>query len=315
MKINLKGTRRGLALLTVLWTLTLLSVIAASFSLLTRSDIDRARNAVDNARAEAFADAGVYRAIHQLSQRRTEDTEDAWAADGAVHQFPFLDGSVRVSITDEAAKVDLNNAPDQLLRGLFLAQGIDLNEADALVDAIVDFRDPDDLRRLHGAEDADYLAAGVAHDAKDQPFEAVEELMQVIGMSASLYRRVAPHLTVHIQAATINPASARREVLLALPGANEAEIDAYLRSRNEATPGNRSILTLPGDGAGQLLSQDDRASVVMITAEGRPPGGGVFVRKAVVTLDTGGDRPFTIRTWQRGSAVDLLPPTDTEPGE
>ena len=307
MKNKLKGNRRGLALLAVLWTLTLLSVIAASFSMQTRSDIDRACNAVDNARAEAFADAGVYRAVHELLQPRTED---AWAADSTVHEFPFLDGAVRVSIIDEAAKVDLNSAPDELLRGLLLVEGVDLDDADALVDAIVDFRDPDDLRRLHGAEDADYLAAGMAHDAKDQPFEAVEELMQVIGMSAPLYERLAPHITVHSEAGTINPASARREVLLALPGVNEADIDAYLQSRAAEIPGNLTILTFPGAGAAELLARSNRASVVMIIAEGRPPDGGVFVRKAVVDLDTRDQPPFTIRTWQRGSAADLLPPVD-----
>jgi len=39
----------------VLWTLLLLSLIAASFLALTRGEIGVARNAVDNARAEALA--------------------------------------------------------------------------------------------------------------------------------------------------------------------------------------------------------------------------------------------------------------------
>ncbi len=54
---------RGIALVVVLWTLLLLSLIAASFLALTRGEIGVARNAVDNARAEALADAGVHRAV------------------------------------------------------------------------------------------------------------------------------------------------------------------------------------------------------------------------------------------------------------
>ena len=50
---------RGLALVTVLWVLVLLALIAASFTLTTRTEVNLARNLVDNAKAEALADAGV----------------------------------------------------------------------------------------------------------------------------------------------------------------------------------------------------------------------------------------------------------------
>ncbi len=53
--------RRGIALVVVLWTLLLLSLIAAGFIAVTRTELRLARNALDNARAEALADAGVYR--------------------------------------------------------------------------------------------------------------------------------------------------------------------------------------------------------------------------------------------------------------
>ena len=56
----------GIALVVVLWTLLLLSLIAAGFLALTRTEVHLARNALDNARAEALADAGVYRGIQAL---------------------------------------------------------------------------------------------------------------------------------------------------------------------------------------------------------------------------------------------------------
>ncbi len=303
MSIREKGTRRGLALLAVLWTLTLLSVIAASFTTQTRSDVDRARNAAANAQAEALADAGVYRAMHELLR---SDDEETWDADGAVHEFEFAGGLVRVTVFDEGAKIDLNDAPDDLLHGLFVVAGLDEDEADAFVDAVVDFRDTDDLRRLHGAEDDDYVAAGLEHDAKDRRFEAVEELMQVLGMTAGLYDRVAPHLTVHSQNATVDPATAAREVLLAVPGADEAAIDAYLQSRINTAPADRGIPALPGAGA--ILSTNSPGAVFTIVAEGRPSQGGVFVRKAIVSLEPRNTPPYTFRSWQRGGATDLLPP-------
>ncbi len=51
--------QRGLALVVVLWVLVLLSLIAASFTLTTRTEVNVTRNLIDNAKAEALADAGV----------------------------------------------------------------------------------------------------------------------------------------------------------------------------------------------------------------------------------------------------------------
>ncbi len=63
---------RGLALVTVLWVLVLLSLVAASFTRTIRTEINLTRNLIDNAEAEALADAGVYRAIHELLSPQSE---------------------------------------------------------------------------------------------------------------------------------------------------------------------------------------------------------------------------------------------------
>jgi general secretion pathway protein K len=47
-----------------------------------------------------------------------------------------------------------------------------------LVDAILDWRDEDDLHLVNGAEDPDYKAAGLPYGAKDGPFDSLEELQQ-----------------------------------------------------------------------------------------------------------------------------------------
>ncbi len=49
------GASRGLALVTVLWVLVLLSLVAASFTYTARTEINLARNQIDNAEAEALA--------------------------------------------------------------------------------------------------------------------------------------------------------------------------------------------------------------------------------------------------------------------
>ncbi len=342
------GSRRGLALVTVLWVLMLLALIAASFTRTTRTEVNLTRNLIENAEAEALANAGVYRAVLALLAPQTEGLIDAgmeslirlgaenpavarrrieqdlraeleagnlapeaaeaftetWRVDGTVYAWAFGGGEVRISIQDEGGKIDLNRAPDELLRGLFLAAtwtgpdgeilGLDQSAADALVDAIRDFADADDLKRLNGAEDRDYEAAGLPWGAKDAAFTAVEELQQVLGMNAPLYEAVAPALTVHTGSQGIDAKSAPREVLMALPGSEAEAVVAPLAARAEAPVGAGPAF-LGAEG----LSTRSRRRVYTIHAEARAPGGAVFAREVVVRLG-GGARGFRIEAWKQG---------------
>ncbi|MEE8272388.1 MAG: hypothetical protein V3R98_11745 [Alphaproteobacteria bacterium] len=178
--------QRGVALIAVLWTVALLSLMAMAFLAETRSHANLTRNLLENAKAEALADAGVYRAVAGLLDA---DFITGWRADGTVYTLAMGEGEVRITIADEGGKIDLNRAPDALLAGLFGALGVPEGEAAPLVDAIADFRDGDALRRAAGAEDADYAAAGRAWGAKDAPFESVAELQQVLGIDRALRHR------------------------------------------------------------------------------------------------------------------------------
>ncbi len=112
------GGRRGLALVVVLWVLVLLSLIAASFTRATRTEVNVTRNLVDNAKAEALAEAGVYLAILALLD---PDPAQRPRPDGTPWKVAFGGAEITVSVQDEGGKIDLNHAPDELLRGLLLA--------------------------------------------------------------------------------------------------------------------------------------------------------------------------------------------------
>ena len=269
--------QRGIALITVLWGVALLSVLATAFVADTRTQSTLTRNLAENAKAEALADAGVYRAIDRLL---TFDLVAAWRADGTVYRIELGEGVV--TATDESGKIDLNRSPDMVLSGLFRTQGVDPEMAAALIDAIRDFADRDGERRPVGAEDDDYAAAGQPWGAKDAPFESVAELQQVLGMPRDLFERVAPYLTVHSGRAQVNPATASRAVLLTMPGLTEQQVDALLTRRDVPGQQVRSI-----------------GSAFTVRAEARTRGGGVFIREAIV--QRGADRrdPYHIREWRR----------------
>ena len=303
------GSARGIALIVVLWGVTLLAVVAASFTTTTRTETKLARNLLDNAKARALADAGAQRAVLALLNPQSDGMEDLlpagegnWWLDGVPRRFRFGDGEVWVSVQDEGGKIDLNRAPDDLLRGLFRSVGLDEDKANALVDAIADFRDADDLRRLNGAEDDDYRAAGLPWGAKDRPFEAVEELERVFGMTPRLYRAVASFLTVHSARGKIDLMSAPREVLLAVPGVDAGEVDALLAARAaiEGPIGREPLPLLTG--ARGYFSMSGRR-VFTVRAEAHTESGAVFVREAVVRLTRDPAKPFRFLAWRQGRST------------
>jgi hypothetical protein len=58
-----------------------------------------------------------------------------WIADGREHVLAYGESRIRVSVQDEAGKIDINAAPDALLHGLLRSVGVDGVSASRLVDA------------------------------------------------------------------------------------------------------------------------------------------------------------------------------------
>lgn len=223
-----EGRRRagGVALVGVLWLLVLLSLIVLNLSSGSRTELQLAGNARQAASARHVAEAGGNWGIWSLLQANTS----GWLADGSVRSLE-LDGiRVDVALFDEQGKIDLNEADPQLLQGLFESVGLDERTALAQVDAILDWRDEDSLVRAQGAEEEQYLAAGLPPPG-NRRFRRLEELRQVLGIDEMLYQQVLPALTLYSNKAEVNPLVAPREVLLALPGISADSIDRFIEER------------------------------------------------------------------------------------
>ena len=270
--------QRGIALVMVLWVLILLGLVAASFLRETRLSTGIARNASENAKAEALAEAGIYRAMLGLA----DGDVTAWRVDGTPYRFALGDGTVVVRVQDEGGKVDLNLAPPLLLQGLLQTTGVEANAARNLLDAIVDFRDPDGSRLPGGAEDPEYAAAGRDGGAKDAPFDAKEELLQVLGIDHVLYDAIAPYVTVHSQRGRIDLMTAPPLLLQAVP---------------DLTPQQREQIM--ADRTSGEAPQTARVSVATVRVEATTLGGGRFIREAVIERGRGGRQPFTILDWRQ----------------
>jgi general secretion pathway protein K len=283
--------QRGIALVLALWLTVMLTVIASGFAFSMRSEALAARNMISLAQARAAADGAIERTVFELSRGSTPDT---WKRDGVVHTWKEGDIALAASGTDEAAKIDLNMAGEVLLRSLFLnVGGADADLAAHIADAIQDWRDADDLTRPNGAEEADYRAAGLKYKPANAPFETVTELARVMGVTPAIYGRVADSLTVFSRQAGINPATASRTVLLALPNATPEVVDAFLSQRDDALKANLPVPPFP-------LAQGFAAGagpVWRVRAQATMPDGVTFAREAVVTPSGDLRRPLITLAW------------------
>jgi len=178
----------------VLWLLVLLTVIAASHARVVRTETRLASNHVEAGKARSLAEAGAHHAILELLVR---DAAQRWPVNGSVRQVRYTDGLVAIAIRDTSGLIDINTAQPVLLETVLAALDVEPDRRRALVDATLDWRDKDHLRRLNGAEDDDYRRAGLRWAARDGAFSTVEELRYVLGMTNPLFERLAPYLTVH----------------------------------------------------------------------------------------------------------------------
>ena len=285
--------QRGIALILVLWLTILLTVMGGSFAYGMRNEALAARNSLSLAQARALADGAIYRTAFELMRPRT--LADVWSADGTVHVWDENGSRVAVNALDESGKIDLNTAPDGLIKGLLqTAAEVDDDTAARLVDVIGDWKDTDDLRRPNGAEAPDYQAAGLNYKPANAPFEAVAELQRVLGMTPAIYGRIADSLTVHSRMAGINPAFASRTVLLAVPGATPEIVDTYIAKRRDALAAKLPAPPFPIAGiVGATLN------LWRIRAEVTTADGVTFAREAVVRQ---GDRRrlLSFLEWQEG---------------
>lgn len=279
----------------VMWVLALLTVMALSLTTTQRTQSALTANQIDAARFRAQADAVLNLvALNLLSTPflAPEDSSTVWVPDGEPRQLQLGGARLELRLFDEAARLNLNSIPrEQLATLIELAQGeegFDEVQRDQLADAILDWRDPDDLVRLNGAEDPDYFAAERPFGARDGPFRSVDELQQVLGMTPALYRRLAPHLTVADTGQRVSTTYASAEVLAVTQGLLLENARQLVRERDQPLFDEAMQAATPADRGGPLY----RAQV----SQGGADGGRTM--QALLRVPGERGRPFQI-LWRR----------------
>jgi len=256
-----RNRQGGFALIIVLWTLVLITLIVTQLSVMGRTQLQISQNLGAAQAAQDDADGAIYQAMWHL----TDPSPQRWVADG--HEYP-LGRTVLVQSTDEAGKIDLNASSAELLQSLLQSAGADTRTAATVAHNIVDWRHPNaDPTKLANL----YRSAGRSYAPPQAPFETVEELGLVLGVTPPLLRLLMPHLTIW------HPTD---------PDPTVAD-PVVLQAMREKT-GNAAVVRPAADAPLRVLT---------LIAMATEPSGAQFTRRAVVSQTQGG--MWRILDWSR----------------
>jgi general secretion pathway protein K len=230
----MKNPQSGIALLVVLWILTILMVMVFSFSVMTRGETYGLRAFKEGMENKFLAEAGINRGILEIifrsvnqNQSVTLTGKELWRLDGTPYDIPVGSESYRVRIIAETGKIALNSLTDIsgiVLKNLLINQGVAPESADIIVDSILDWKDGDDLHRLSGAESDYYMSLPNPYNARNANFETPEELILVRGITPEILygngqkKGMINFLSISSATNQISINAAPKEVLLAIPG-------------------------------------------------------------------------------------------------
>jgi general secretion pathway protein K len=250
MQEVMKDSQKGVALLIVLWVITILMVTVLSFALMIRAETYGALIYRDRLEKQFLAEAGIERGIAEVvyrlvNRRQTVILEgrEIWKVDGTSYAGRMGKGAYKVRIFDETGKISLNGlteASSIVLKNLLVNMKVSPERADVITDSILDWKDEDNLHRLSGAEDDYYLSLPHPYKARNSNFENLEELLLVKGMTPDIFygtdakKGLIHFLSLHNNTGLINLNAAPREVLTALPGMDSAQADQLIQLRETA---------------------------------------------------------------------------------
>src|SRR5712671_2865132 len=285
--MTIGNPRRGMVLLTVLWTIALLSALAMAAAVSFRGFAGVAAVGRDRVQGDALLTAGLEIAAGTVASLGDQPlTEREVTVDLAT-------GSVRARFSDEGGRIDVGKAPAAVLASLLRFVGAPEQEAQGVAQRIVEWR------RRNTARPADAGAAPRNDATKkpdvEQPFADVREVAQVPGMAPAWLIAMAP-LTTVFGSETVNPLTAPARVIAALPGVNRVQLEAFLAARRSFPTNAERLIAIFGAGQSYLAAKPQRVVSVELTAA--LPDGYAAAAHAVIVLLPQDSQPYRVLVWK-----------------
>lgn len=209
LKIDSRNGQGGIALIIVMVTIFVLTILAGGFALSMKVETKLARNASYESELEWIGRSGVELACYILAEQLNISSEpydslnQTWAggpgsmatSNSPLAQISLKDhklgnGTYSIKITDLERKFNINTdalsgAP--LLEQAFIRMGVDVGEYPAIMAAIQDWVDADDDSHIGGAESDYYQGLNPPYMAKNGPIDDLSELLLIKGVTPEIY--------------------------------------------------------------------------------------------------------------------------------
>lgn len=283
------SSERGFVLVAVLWILLALSTLAAIFSVYLSASAQALALNDTALESEALVSGSLELTAYQLTPADEKDRP----ARGSFH-FRMDDADVSVTFTSEAARIDLNFAPKELLAALFADLGAGKDAAKEDADRIIGWR-THPTPNSTSDEASLYAAAGLNYGPRQSLFTHVDELALVVGLPPVLVERALPFVTVFNGSSDIDATIAAPEVLAALKDTGQDKTaDPF---GQPTVPSNDPLATADPSATAQKNTPTAKSSCYRVRAVINFSNGRRIASEVVIAL---GDKaePYHVLSWQ-----------------
>lgn len=189
----------GIALIIAVWAVILIGGFVTGMVVMGGGDAAITGNRIETARAQALAEAGVARAIAALTDPDSREKLPL----GRPFTVQLDDAAeIIVEVRDSCGSIDLNWAPEPLLRAYAITAGIKPDAAGQITGAIVA------RRQAAPATGDDVINSG--------PWQSLDQLAGLPGLDAATFKALRPGLTINCREAGADPRLASGSVRKAL---------------------------------------------------------------------------------------------------
>jgi general secretion pathway protein K len=269
--------RSGVILLTVLWSIALLSALTMSAAVAFRGFAGTMSVERDRVQGNALLSAGLETAagtVYALGDAPLAQIEMT---------VSLAQGVTRLRLDDEGGRIDIGKAPAALLAALLRSVGAPEAAANDIARRLVERRRPG-----NAVPSAPNSTNGPG------PFQDLRQLKSVPGMTAQWLSAIEPLATVY-GSDTVNPLTAPPGVIAALPGIGKDQIAAFLQTRRSFPADADRLQRIVGAAQQYLAVKPQRVASVELTAE-LADGYAVAARAVIVVLPQ--DRePYRVLVW------------------
>ena len=287
--------RSGVILVTVLWSIALLSALAMAASVTFRGFAGVMAVERDRVQGDALLSAGLETAAGIIDTLGDAPLLDSEA------KVDLATGSVRSRLSDEGGRIDVGKAPAEVIAALLRSVGASESAANNVAQRIVERRYPGNAAQPN-SEPRPTIGA-TRTQPMVQPFSDLRQLQLVPGMRPEWVAAIAPLATV-FGGETINPLTAPPGVIAALPGVAKGQADAFVKARRSFPADVERLVRLVEPARRYLAVKPVRVASVELAAE-LANGYAVAARSVIVVLPQD-SQPYRVLVWTPVSSPGLL---------